>query len=60
MCYDVYMPVKDPKLCLVGVGYRVPVAGICLSFCNLHLLKGDVDVINQTSKRTINMINNSC
>ena len=41
MCYYVcvIMHVKDPQLSVVRVGHCVPLAGFCLSLCDLHALK---------------------
>ena len=51
MCYHLYvtMRVKDPKLSVVRVGHRVPLSGICLSPCSLHVLKEDSNMIQTNS-----------
>ena len=55
MCYHVYviLYVKDLQLYILKVGHHVPVAGICLSLCSLHLLHSDITVFKY------NQINNS-
>ena len=43
---------EDPKLSVVRVGHRVPLAGLCLSLYSLHMLNRDVNMI-QTNKPEI-------
>ena len=47
MCYHVYviMHVKDPYLCVIGVGHCVMLADFCFPLYSLQVLYKDVNII---------------